>query len=231
MNRKRNFTLIELLVVIGIIAILAGMLLPALSKAREKGRAAKCINNLKQLGLYITMYANDHNGALPPNGNGGTPAASPWAAYLYNGKYIPLNNYNLIRCPTYVPQPADGNNSTVAYGARVRGAAASELERLDRYMKGSLGQAHCNPPSSRVIITDSVENGATGKIRPCSFLDTGATVSTNSNNAVYLRHSGNANTLMGDGRAIPLSRQQFVSDPIRFNNNAGYIRYFMNYYR
>jgi len=63
--RRRGFTLVELLVVIGIIAVLVSVLMPSLGRAREAANQAKCLSNLRQLGVAFVMYANESNGKFP----------------------------------------------------------------------------------------------------------------------------------------------------------------------
>jgi prepilin-type N-terminal cleavage/methylation domain-containing protein/prepilin-type processing-associated H-X9-DG protein len=112
------FTLIELLVVIAIIAILAAMLLPALAKAKQKGQSTVCLNDLKQVGLAMLMFA-DENEDMVPRGTAGN-SRRWWLEFMpfvpEGGTERDYRNIRIFMCPSYpIPKNTPNKKQVVTY--------------------------------------------------------------------------------------------------------------------
>lgn len=117
-SRRAGFTLVELLVVSAIVGTLAALLLPSLNTARDKSRAAACVNNLRQLGQAGYVYHDDYN-ALPCAYNSGYFIWNG-ASYVLYGQMLPVTGKNLARC-YYCPsattfRPDDPNTGLANLG-------------------------------------------------------------------------------------------------------------------
>lgn len=158
MHKKKGFTLIELLVVIAIIAILAAMLLPALSKARQAAWSSNCKSNLKQIGLSLFMYTSYNSEWLPP-GRGGA-----WDATVYNTYHQALGSYMEIGHNANAPNADDnyGSLGTGAYQIMEYGAYTCPVDAGRDWPAFSYGQnayaTYFDPSDSQFTLPAGVSN-------------------------------------------------------------------------
>ena len=162
--KKQHFTLIELLVVIAIIAILAAMLLPALSAARERARTSNCVSNQKQMALAMTMYCNDNNGRLPHANAAEFAVSGGWAVQLYG--YLG-NNAKMMSCPSSTTTKYDNNDFNFK---SVNGGK-------DEYFTGSYGKngrmSNTNSTNPAHTVVQQLDKCAGGGTFPLIFCITG----------------------------------------------------------
>jgi prepilin-type N-terminal cleavage/methylation domain-containing protein/prepilin-type processing-associated H-X9-DG protein len=129
--KRRAFTLIELAIVTAIIAILTALLLPAISRSKELGRSAVCLNNLHQIGIGLQIYVQDNQNVLPvmydrPLSN--TPPAGP----AINQVLLSYVNgvSNIFRCPSDNHQLFELTGSSYAWNSLLNGQDADHLQML-----------------------------------------------------------------------------------------------------
>ncbi len=179
MIKGNGFTLIELMIMVVIVSVLAGFLVPALQKSRSAGQRAVCANNLRQVGMAIHMYIEEHNDIFPNFGNISGPIV-PW--------YVTINNYlkssDIYYCPeqknvkyNWIPNQSSSWNLSFAYNMAISDKSLKDIKKK----------------SETIFLSDSTRHATMFATYPNLSL---------SNNPAYVsigRHGGGDNCYFVDG--------------------------------
>jgi len=224
MKKMKKFTLIELLVVIAIIAILAAMLLPALNKARERGKSIKCVSNLKGVGVVLSLYRDDYDQYFwAPNPHSSPAGRESWAQKLKDTGYI--QNNNAISCPSMPFRKNDYLNGV--YGCPYNSATAGDLKEAGGYMKSNAFKFTYAGANRKIAASKVLQSACSTYALPSDTTRQHAALRMDNNSTtalgrIHLVHMQKANVCMMDGHVRTLDKTTLLREiyypTLRYNS-------------